>query len=63
MENLNDQQEEKRKTGVVPNEEISGSDADKAYDGDGNFYRQEHTGEGGPEKSVSQEGSDADTAD
>lgn len=63
LENLNNQQEEKGKTGVVPNEEISGSDADKAYDEEGNFYKQKQTGEGGSEKSDSPEGSDAEAVD
>ena len=45
------------KEGVVPAEEISGSDADKAYDKDGNFK-----GESDQERGTdSPEGSDADS--
>lgn len=29
---------EKGKVGLIPNDEIKGSDADKAYDEDGNFW-------------------------
>jgi len=55
----NKKEEEKGKTGNIPNEEIKGSDADKAYDENGDFGKP-GLQETGPEKSESPEGSDAD---
>lgn len=48
------------KTGVVPDHELEGSDADTAYDADGNFVRPEGIEESSP-KDDDQDGSDADT--
>ena len=42
MEN-NKKEKEAEKTGIIPNEQIKGSDADKAYDEDGNFKQPELT--------------------
>jgi hypothetical protein len=39
METTQQQPEEEGKTGVIPNEQLAGSDADKAYDQDGNFQK------------------------
>ncbi|MES2454775.1 MAG: hypothetical protein V4594_04510 [Bacteroidota bacterium] len=52
---------ENEKTGVIPNVQISGSDADKAYDQDGNFSKAALLKEGDPKRSDSQAGSDADS--
>jgi len=59
MEN-NGKKEERGKTGIIPNEEIKGSDADKAYDENGNFGQPEVL-EKDPEKSDVPPGSDADS--
>lgn len=40
MDTTQQQPEEEGKTGVIPNEQLAGSDADKAYDQDGNFPKQ-----------------------
>ena len=47
------------KTGVIPNEQISGSDADKAYDEDGNFVKEKQTGDADAETADSPAGSDS----
>lgn len=47
------------KTGIIPDEEIKGSDADKAYDENGDFGKPQQE-EKDPEKSDSPPGSDAD---
>jgi hypothetical protein len=49
-----------KKEGVVPKEEISGSDADKAYDQEGNFGKTS-TEENNEDDKSEQKGSDADT--
>lgn len=49
-----------KKEGVVPKEEISGSDADKAYDQEGNFGKTS-TEENNEDDKLEQKGSDADT--
>jgi hypothetical protein len=54
------EKEEKGKTGLVPNEEIRGSDADKAYDENGDFGKGEDAGED-PKKSDVPSGTDADS--
>jgi hypothetical protein len=51
----------KEKVGVVPKEQISGSDADRAYDKDGNFVNESEAGDTGSEGSGIPDGSDADT--
>jgi hypothetical protein len=56
----NNKEEEKGKTGSIPNEEIKGSDADKAYDENGDFGKPEPQA-ADPEKSDTPEGSDADS--
>ena len=43
MDTTQQQPEEEGKTGVIPNEQLAGSDADKAYDQDGNFPKQTPT--------------------
>jgi hypothetical protein len=48
METTQQQPEEEGKTGVIPNEQLAGSDADKAYDQDGNFQKQSPDEETGP---------------
>ena len=50
MDTIQQQPEEEGKTGVIPNEQLAGSDADKAYDQDGNFPKQTPT-EGEPDTS------------
>lgn len=57
MENKN-KKGEKGKTGLIPNEQIEGSDADKAYDENGNFEKEENSKKD-PEKSDTPDGSDA----
>jgi len=56
----NNKKEEKGKTGIVPNDEIKGSDADKAYDEDGNFGTTDLK-EKDPEKSEVPPKTDADS--
>jgi len=63
MDNTAKDPKEKNKTGVVPAEEISGSDADKAYDQDGNFVSDNRSEEQKQERSGIPQGSDADSAD
>ena len=58
MENI--KKEEKGKTGIIPNDEIKGSDADKAYDENGNFGEADLK-EKDPEKSDVPPKTDADT--
>jgi len=48
-----DQEDKKAKTGVIPNQDLEGSDADKAYDEHGDFVKTEPT-------ASTQKGSDAD---
>lgn len=43
MDTRKQQPKEEEKTGVIPNEQLAGSDADKAYDQDGNFPKQTPT--------------------
>lgn len=47
------------RTGVIPNEQISGSDADKAYDEDGNFVKTKPTGDSDAKTTDSPPGSDS----
>lgn len=54
-----EEEEDKGMTGVVPNEEIKGSDADKAYDENGNFGKRKSQ-EQEPAKSNVPPGADAD---
>ncbi|TCC93157.1 hypothetical protein FBD94_07335 [Pedobacter hiemivivus] len=49
------------KTGVIPNEQLKGSDADKAYDAEGNFSPKQKPENDSPQRLDCQEGSDADT--
>jgi hypothetical protein len=60
MAQQENQRDQKAKTGTVPNEEIKGSDADRAYDSDGNFVKAT-VDEKEVERDESQSGSDADT--
>jgi hypothetical protein len=48
------------KTGVIPNEQLKGSDADKAYDDEGNFSPRQKSENDSPQRLDFQEGSDAD---
>lgn len=59
MENSKEK-EEKGKTGLVPNEEIKGSDADKAYNENGDFGKAQSAKED-PTKSDVPPGTDADS--
>lgn len=56
----NSKKEKNGKTGIVPNEEIKGSDADKAYDENGNFGTADLV-ENDPEKSDVPPKTDADS--
>ncbi|MFC4211243.1 hypothetical protein ACFOWA_08635 [Pedobacter lithocola] len=59
MENSK-KEEEKGKVGVIPTEEIEGSDADKAYDENGDFAKPQ-VEEVDPKKTDTPPGSDADS--
>ncbi|SER97009.1 hypothetical protein [Pedobacter rhizosphaerae] len=59
MENSKEK-EDNGKTGLVPNEEIKGSDADKAYDENGDFAKPEDANQD-PKKSDVPPGTDADS--
>ena len=49
------------KTGVIPNEQLKGSDADKAYDDEGNFSPRLELENDSSRILDCQEGADADT--
>ncbi|RNL55759.1 hypothetical protein [Pedobacter jejuensis] len=59
MEN-NKKEEEKGKVGVVPAEDITGSDADKAYDENGDFAKPQ-VDDKDAKKTDTPPGSDADS--
>jgi hypothetical protein len=62
-EEKNEQEKAKHlpKTGVIPNEQLKGSDADKAYDVEGNFLQSQEPENDSSRRLDPQEGSDADT--
>lgn len=51
---------EKNHTGLIPDEQIKGSDADKAYDEDGNFGQEQGTKATDKDAAAEQKGADAD---
>lgn len=55
------EEQEKPKTGVIPDDQLSGSDADKAYDKDGNFEKLNPDSDGISNSDDSPKGSDADS--
>ena len=61
MEHNIKKDEEKDKVGNIPKEEISGSDADKAYDENGNFEKELPTADESSADADVPAGSDADT--
>lgn len=50
-----------RKTGVIPDKQLKGSDADKAYDENGSFSKQQESEGDEGTTSGNQQSSDADT--
>ena len=59
MENQEEKNKENKKEGVIPENELAGSDSDKAYDENGDFVTKD--GDSGEKAPEDQKGADADT--